>query len=775
MAILDRFRSLPANKHPDPEVRLAYVETLSIDDREPLASAAREDESSRVRRAAVGKLMDPSILALVVRDDPDPGVRAQAMSMLRDIALEAFEETGEAESLAAIEAITDPKILSQVVKTVTRESSARHALARVTDPRALGSIARHAGLEAIRRAALDALQDREEIVAVAMNGEFKDAAIAAAERLTDRADLELIASRANNKNAMKRARTILRELDERIAADAAPPAPPGPAPAGPPPAVEREQIVQRLEALSPADDVPALEAALQDAETRWTSLDSAAESELEARFAAAAASLRARLAAARALEHDRVAAEAEAARQRAALLAAERAAADAAAAELARKEAERRSVRLLELVVELEAAAADDDLRSARRRAGFAQREWKDMTADAAADGDLAARFTSAETRLTVRDIEAKEVDRRARREALNRLQQLLVRVEPLASRDDLSVKAAERALSDVRAAVGAMPPLPSKQDYDDGMRRLKAVQAALTPKLQELREIEGWQRWANVGIQEQLCEKMEALKAAEDPEEIARRIRELQQQWRQAADVPRAQGEALWRRFKAAHDEVWTRCEAHFAAEVERAPGEPGEEGRLVRARRGARRLDELDADGGRDQAPAGRVEDDRAGLARPGKTDLGTLPRRLRSILHPPARGSRPAKGVVGREPREEGSAVREGRGACRIDRLGRGSGRAPAAAGEWRTIGPVKKSRSEAIWQRFRGACDAFSCGSRSATRLPVRSAWRRARRSVRSSRRFAPEPGRVVPFDARLHPASAGAYRGGRGESGAAAAT
>src|SRR5204862_7893340 len=27
------------------------------------------------------------------------------------------------------------------------------------------------------------------------------------------------------------------------------------------------------------------------------------------------------------------------------------------------------------------------------------------------------------------------------------------------------------------------------------------------------------------------------------------------------------------------------------------------------------------------------------------------------------------------------------------------------------EWRTIGPVKKSRSEAIWQRFRGACDRF----------------------------------------------------------------
>src|SRR5207247_8121339 len=27
------------------------------------------------------------------------------------------------------------------------------------------------------------------------------------------------------------------------------------------------------------------------------------------------------------------------------------------------------------------------------------------------------------------------------------------------------------------------------------------------------------------------------------------------------------------------------------------------------------------------------------------------------------------------------------------------------------EWKTVGPVKKTRSEAIWQRFRGACDRF----------------------------------------------------------------
>src|SRR5262245_11340008 len=102
MAILDRFRSLSVDKHPDLEVRLAHVDGLGIHPRDELLSFAREDESPRVRRAAVGKLMDPSMLAIVARDEADPGVKAHAVAMLRDIALESFEETSEADSLAAV-------------------------------------------------------------------------------------------------------------------------------------------------------------------------------------------------------------------------------------------------------------------------------------------------------------------------------------------------------------------------------------------------------------------------------------------------------------------------------------------------------------------------------------------------------------------------------------------------------------------------------------------------------------------------------------------------
>ena len=101
MALLDRFRTQPRQKHPDPAVRLAFVQEIPIDERDLLTDIARDDADARVRRAAVAKLMDPTALSDVARRDADEGVRAQAHEMLRDLALEAFEGVGESDSLAA--------------------------------------------------------------------------------------------------------------------------------------------------------------------------------------------------------------------------------------------------------------------------------------------------------------------------------------------------------------------------------------------------------------------------------------------------------------------------------------------------------------------------------------------------------------------------------------------------------------------------------------------------------------------------------------------------
>jgi hypothetical protein len=94
MTLLDRFRTPSRDTHPDPAVRLAYVQEIPIDQRDILAAVARGDDDARVRLEAVGKLMDPAALAEVASTDADEEVRTAANAMLRDIALEAFEGIG---------------------------------------------------------------------------------------------------------------------------------------------------------------------------------------------------------------------------------------------------------------------------------------------------------------------------------------------------------------------------------------------------------------------------------------------------------------------------------------------------------------------------------------------------------------------------------------------------------------------------------------------------------------------------------------------------------
>jgi hypothetical protein len=687
MTLLDRFRAQPRQKHTDPAVRHSFVQEIPITERELLAEIARDDAEPRVRRAAVAKLMDPAALAAIASSDADPSVHEQAVAMLRDIALEVFEGVGEADSLAAVDALGDLKALAVVAKGAAREAVAIRALARLSDPHVVGSIARHAEHEAVRRAAFDALGDEREILSVALNSEFREPALAAVDRISDRHDLDQIASRARNKSAAKRARTILREAEERETR-------------------EREEQAA---------------AAAADRAAREEALRSEHDAQAEAERQAAAE----RDAAERAVQVQ-AAADAEAARQQAQ---AER---ERAQQETTEREAEQSRTRLAELSAEAVRVAAMEDLQAARRQFGVIRREWADLSARAAAPADAATAYAEAETAFSARESTAREADQKTRRDALARLTQLATRVEPLATREDLTLKAAERAMRDLRTTLATMPQLPSKKDYDEIVQRLRAAQTALLPKLQELREVASWQRWANVGIQEQLCEKMEALKAVDDPEQIARQVKDLQQQWRQAADVPRAQGEALWRRFKTAHDEVWARCEAHFAAQ-----GEARSEN-LARKIALCERVEAL-ADSTSWIQTAEAIKQ----LQGEWKT-IGPVSRGQEKAIWERFRAAcdrfftrRHADLAVRKTTWAENLAKKEAI-IAKAEATAESSDWEVAAAeikrlqNEWKTVGPVKKSRSEALWQRFRAACDKFF--ARYAQRHDVARAERVAAREA-----------------------------------------
>jgi hypothetical protein len=620
MTLLDRFRTQPRQKHPDPAVRLAYVAELPLSERDLIAAAAREDEDPRVRRAAVAKLLDPSALAGIARADSDTSVRDGALTMLRDMALDSFEDVDEGQSVAAVDALSDARTLAQIAKTSDREPIALRALSRLedaSDSHLLASIARHAALEPVRQASFARLHDRADLLAVAINGEFKETAMAAVDRLDDRDDLEQVVARAKTRAAAKRAGAVLRERDERAAREAMPVAATLAAPV--------DTTNAEIDPVPTASDIET-EHAPEEATPR------AAELAAEEQRAAQAA----------------------------------------------------------------EQAAAEQRLHD--------EAEHAVSEAAAAAAREQTAR--EAESRRQAADAEA-----RARREGLNRLTQLAGRASALAEKPDLSLKSATRLLRDVRAALADVPPLPSKRDYDEIVAKLKAVQAELTPKVQDLREVAEWQQWANIGIQEQLCEKMEALRTSEDPEAIAKRIHELQEQWRQAADVPRAQGETLWRRFKTVHDELWARCEAHFAAQASARVENLAK--KVVLSERA-----EALADSTNWLQTAEAIK----GLQAEWKT-IGPVTRGQEKAIWERFRAAcdrfftRRQDDLAKRKALWAENFARKEALCIAVEALAGSTDWEPTSAeirrlqNEWKAVGPVKKSRSDAIWQRFRAACDAF----------------------------------------------------------------
>ena len=176
--------------------------------------------------------------------------------------------------------------------------------------------------------------------------------------------------------------------------------------------------------------------------------------------------------------------------------------------------------------------------------------------------------------RSSRRRVEYQQARARQEQENLRRLQQFCRQVEALAAAEPLTLKAGDRALREIRSALEDRAPLPSKRDRQEIQARLEEARAKLAPRVQELRDADEWQRWANLQVQEEICREMEALKAEENLEVAARRMRELQARWKQVALAPRAQGEAMWRRFKTAQDEVYARTSAFFAAQNEERAG---------------------------------------------------------------------------------------------------------------------------------------------------------------------------------------------------------
>ncbi|HEY6555546.1 MAG TPA: DUF349 domain-containing protein, partial [Vicinamibacteria bacterium] len=542
-------------------------------------------------------------------------------------------------------------------------------------------------------AALARIDDPALLLGFAQKSDVKAVALAAVEKIDDRAALATIASRARVPAAAKRARALLAQVQPAAAA------PPVVAlPVLSPDADEHEREAYERERARLEREAREHEQAVRARVLICEALDAASGTDAHQAVETARAAW--------AALPSWTGPEAQDLTQRFE---------DAVVASESRHEAfvaaEAHRGELDSLCARAEGVADVADLASAVASFEPLLAQWQKRATEGSTPDDLRQRFEAVEARLQARRQEAREGEEHKAKENRSRLAELAQRLEGLVKTEALTLRDADKAVRDARAAIDDPGPLPSKHDKDAVLARIEAARKALFPRLKDLREEAEWKHFANVDVQEDLCRKAEALKDTEDFEKAAEQLRDLDARWKQAKEAPKDQAEALWTRFKAARDEARARCDAYFAKKAEElARNLAAKEGLCAQAEALADSNDWLKTTEALKKLQAEWKE--------------------IGPVAH------HKAKGVWERfrkacdrffSRRDEDRAKRRAEGGQNLEKKQALCVRAEALAesrdwdaasveikalqAEWKQVGPVRARQSDAVWARFRAACDLF----------------------------------------------------------------
>ncbi|HET7747177.1 MAG TPA: DUF349 domain-containing protein, partial [Vicinamibacteria bacterium] len=374
------------------------------------------------------------------------------------------------------------------------------------------------------------------------------------------------------------------------------------------------------------------------------------------------------------------------------------------------RSAQERHQRIEALCVELEAIADLPDVADMDRRWAQLRKGWTGLQSMEGVPEELQSRYARAVARLETRHEEARQ--EREKQEVANvaTLTALAERAEAVASDPEASLRQASETMRAVKEAMGHLGPLPRK-DRDALLLRVKEARAKLYTRLTELRAADDWKRWANVAVQEELARRVEALKEEKDLRKAAKELADVEARWKDVRQAPRDQGEALWLRYKAARDEVRKAVRAHFAGEAKKRKEN------LARKEAMAAEAEAL-----AESTEWGKTAERLRALQAEWKT-VGPVPRDKAEAVWQRFRAAAGRFFARQKEDRSKRNAehakhLQEKEALiAKAEALADSTDWEATAAelrrlqAEWKKTGPVRRDKSEQVWQRFRAACDRF----------------------------------------------------------------
>jgi hypothetical protein len=520
------------HEHSDPSQRVLGVGALPPDS-PTLEQMLAADPSADVRAAAAGRCANPAALLAAVQAEREPQARAVIASALAKL-LAALPDANAARPILDAPGCTD-------------EVRAELVLLTHDDER--------------RRAAIDGMDNEDELVRVAIDAEHASVRIAAAERVRSAEPLRRLLKGSLDRDrgvarlARERLDAIHRRIENASAADAL--------------LAEAEALVAR--------PGPIVMAAVE-LDRRWNALALGEDTERRARWEEIGQRMKERFD--RDLEHERAHSQYEqrlngwlASLESQVSIAGLPALREAWAALRAEATGEEDADALARLdragqqIAQWEQAAPA--LAAAEAMVTEAEQLAADTTID---DAQLPARWQSLDaagrTLALERRFEAAVLVIQQRRDAVVRASQH----EEVAARHQLhaALHEAEQAL-----AAGQLQEARTAADRTRGLK----LQAGALPKpsiqrlsrvVQQLGELERWEKFGQQNARVQLCERAEALpQRALAPTALAREVQQLRTEWKKLDEQHAGVPKPLWERFDGACERAYAPAARHFAEQA--------------------------------------------------------------------------------------------------------------------------------------------------------------------------------------------------------------
>ena len=688
------------------EVRLRAVEEISHDapdSNQILEQLAQTDPDQNVRQAATSRLNNLPLLTEIARKEQNEMIRRSALDRICCLIVDQHVAPIE-QRRAALDQLDSPNLLTHVVLKSSDQALQSHALDKITDQHALATIIRSASLAQLRRQAAEKMRDGELIDALIKETLGRDKTVSRILR--------------NTQAELQQAEQEMLAQQQRC-----------------------EELCSSIEQLANGEYFPQYGAKLNALKQQWEqSADSANHDQISRASAAFSA----------AEERQRqVLAEQEAQR-----LAAEQA---------ARLEAEQKAVieelrRFASELVQNAAQSEQPDVVNTQVL-GLLKRRWEDLEettpelqkryqreyercgkllaatealiSEANNIQQLVQKASDADTLSTAQleklikqcrsktsDInwpsaENKAAAVRALETSRRALEQNLKQLKQQSQSEFKAFEALLAQLEEVIAQGLSKDADRLQKQAEQTHQRLgnscpKALERQFRQLTAQVQEMQEWRGFAVSPKKESLCEQMEALiDSGMEPQQLANKIRELQQQWKLLDSTDPVHSHRIWKRFKQAADEAYKPCEQYFNNQKELR-----EKNLLSRHKLCDQLQTYLDAinwddvnwkelDGLLKQAKREWREHSPVDRS-PGKK-AQTRFNELLAQLENPLKAYRQENAELKRRLIEEVQALLE------QDDLSTATDEVKEIQVRWKEIGPTFRNKEQQLWQQFRELCN------------------------------------------------------------------